>query len=158
MTRCFARSRKTAGVVHINYYNAFLDDDFDWPDRELEDLESKRATMRGKYSTDPKQREAALREVNREQIARIGRPPFSRLVDHFEHAAQVAGVAHVGMGSDFDGVRDQLPEGMEDISKIPDLVAGLLGRGFSEADVERILGSNTLRVMRQVEQIAEQLG
>ena len=155
MLRALAQN---GGVVHINYYNAFLDDDFDWPDRELEDLESKRATVRRKYSTDPKQREAALREVNREQIARIGRPPLSRLVDHFEHAAQVAGVAHVGMGSDFDGVRDQLPAGMEDISKIPNLVSGLLGRGFSEADVERILGGNTLRVMRRVEQIAAQLG
>ena len=144
------------GVVHINYYNAFLDDDFDRPDREFEDLESKRRAIRQEYSTDPKRREAALREVNREQIARIGRPPLSRLVDHFEHAAQVAGVEHVGLGSDFDGVRDQLPQGMEDISKIPDLVSALLGRGFSETDVEKILGGNTLRVMRRVEQIAKQ--
>ena len=155
MLRALAQN---GGVVHINYYNAFLDDDFDRPDRELEDLESKRAAIRRQHSRDPKQREAALREVNREQIARIGRPPLSRLIDHFEHAAQVAGVEHVGLGSDFDGVRDQLPAGMEDISKIPNLVAGLLGRSFSEADVERILGGNTLRVMRRVEQIGEQLG
>ena len=144
------------GVVHINYYNAFLDDDFDRPDRELEDLESKRRAIRQEYAADTKQREAALREVNREQIARIGRPALSRLVDHFEHAAQVAGVEHVGLGSDFDGVRDQLPEGMEDISKIPDLVSALLDRGFPDADVEKILGGNTLRVMRRVEQIAKQ--
>ena len=147
---------QNGGVVHINYYNAFLDDDFDRPDRELEDLESKRRAIRQEYSAGSKQREAALRGVNREQIARVGRPPLSRLVDHFEHAAQVAGVEHVGLGSDFDGVRDQLPEGMEDISKTPDLVSGLLGRGFSDADVEKILGGNTLRVMRRVEQIATQ--
>ncbi len=147
---------QNGGVVHINYYNAFLDDDFDRPDRELEDLESKRRAIRQEYSAGSKQREAALRGVNREQIARVGRPPLSRLVDHFEHAAQVAGVEHVGLGSDFDGVRDQLPEGMEDISKTPDLVSALLGRGFSETDVEKILGGNTLRVMRRVEQIATQ--
>ena len=155
MLRALAQN---GGVVHINYYNAFLDDDFNRPDRELEDLESKRRAIRVQYSMDPKRREAALREVNREQIARVGRPPLSRLIDHFEHAAKVAGVAHVGLGSDFDGVRDQLPAGMEDISKISDLVSGLLDRGFSEADVEKILGGNTLRVMRRVEQIAEQLG
>ena len=152
MLRALAQN---GGVVHINYYNAFLDDDFDRPDRELQDLESKRAAIRRRYSRDPKQREAALREVNREQIARVGRPPLSRLIDHFEHAARVAGVEHVGLGSDFDGVRDQLPQGMEDISKIPNLVSALLERGFSQADVEKILGGNTLRVMRRVEQIAE---
>ena len=157
MLRALARN---GGVVHINYYNAFLDDEFDWPDHALKDLESKRAAIRREYPAptstafDPRRREAALREVNREQIARVGRPPLSRLIDHFEHAARVAGVDHVGLGSDFDGVRDQLPQGMEDISKIPNLIAALLDRGFSEADVEKILGGNTLRVMRQVEQIA----
>ncbi len=151
MLRGLARN---GGVVHINYYNAFLDDEFDRPDHELTDLESKRAAIRREYPADPRRREAALREVNREQIARVGRPPLSRLIDHFEHAARVAGVDHVGLGSDFDGVRDQLPQGMEDISKIPNLVAALLDRGFSEADVEKILGGNTLRVMRQVKQIA----
>ena len=142
------------GVVHINYYNAFLDAENNRRENELKDLKQKRAAARKKFAGDSKQTAIALRQVNREQIERIGRVPFSRLLDHFEHAAKVAGVDHVGMGSDFDGVSDQLPEGMEDISKIPNLVAGLGQRGFSDSDIEKILGANTLRVMREVEQAA----
>jgi membrane dipeptidase len=85
----------------------------------------------------------------------LGRIPLSKLLDHFEHAVKVAGVDHVGLGSDFDGVDDMLPEGMEDISKIPNLVRGLMERGFSDDDILKILGGNTLRVMRQVEAVAK---
>ena len=142
------------GVVHINYYNAFLDAENNSRGNELKDLEQKRAAVRKEFAGDSKQTAIGLREVNMEQIERIGRVPFSRLLDHFEHAAKVAGVDHVGMGSDFDGVRDQLPEGMEDISKIPNLVDGLGERGFTDSDIEKILGANTLRVMREVETVA----
>jgi len=142
------------GVVHINYYNAFLDGENNRRENELKDLELKRAAARKKFAGDSKQTSIALRQVNREQIERIGRVPLSRLLDHFEHAAKVAGVNHVGMGSDFDGVRDQLPEGMEDISKIPNLVGGLGERGFSDSGIEKMLGGNTLRVMREVEKAA----
>jgi membrane dipeptidase len=68
---------------------------------------------------------------------------------------KVAGVDHVGLGSDFDGVDDMLPEGIEDISKIPNLVRGLMERGFADDDILKILGGNTLRVMRQVEAVAK---
>lgn len=143
------------GVVHINYYNSFLDNAFNVSEHKLDDLASKRRKIRQLYTANPKQREAELRKINREQLTRIGRPPLSRLVDHFEHAAQIAGVEHVGLGSDFDGVRDQLPENMEDISKIPNLVSGLLGRGFTESEVQLILGGNTLRAMQRIEQISD---
>ena len=139
------------GVVHINYYNAFLDDENNRRENTLADLEKKRAGIRQRFAADEQRLAAEIRQVNGEQIARIGRVPLSRLLDHFEHAAKVAGVDHVGMGSDFDGVRGQLPEGMEDISKIPNLVAGLSERGFSDSDIGKILGGNSLRVMRQVE-------
>ena len=139
------------GVVHINYYNAFLDDENKRRENALADLEEKRAAIRKRFAGDEKQLAAKLRQVNSEQRKRIGRVPLSRLLDHFEHAAKVAGVDHVGMGSDFDGVRGQLPEGMEDISKIPNLVAGLSERGFSDEHIGKILGGNSLRVMRRVE-------
>ena len=142
------------GVVHINYYNAFLDAENNKLENGLKNLEQKRAAVRKKFSGDSKQTAIGLREVNMEQIDHIGRVPFSRLLDHFEHAVKVAGVNHVGMGSDFDGVRDQLPEGMEDISKIPNLVAGLGERGFTDSDIEKILGGNSLRVMLDVENAA----
>lgn len=139
------------GVVHINYYNAFLDDEYNRRENTLADLEKLRDEIRQRFGDDEKRLAAELRQVDTRQIERIGRVPLGKLLDHFEHAAQVAGVDHVGMGSDFDGVRGQLPQGMEDISKIPNLVAGLAARGFSDSDIGKILGGNSLRVMRRVE-------
>ena len=75
--------------------------------------------------------------------------PLSVLIDHIDHIAKVAGVDHVGIGSDFDGVT-ALPEGMEDVTRLPRLAQALLDRGYSESEVTQILGGNMLRVMEQV--------
>ena len=75
-------------------------------------------------------------------------PPLSRLIDHYNHAIKLAGVDHVGIGSDFDGVT-QLPQGMEDVSKLPSLTEGLLDAGHSEQDVRQVLGENNLRLFEQ---------
>lgn len=79
------------------------------------------------------------------------------LMAHFEHAIKVAGVDHVGIGSDFDGVDGALPPGMEDVSKLPNLTYELLKRGHSEADVKKVLGENLLRTMAEVETVAKRL-
>ena len=79
------------------------------------------------------------------------------LLEHFVHIAKVAGVDHVGIGSDFDGVGGQLPEGMEDISKLPEITYELLKRGYSDADVKKVLGENFLRTMAEVERVAKSL-
>ena len=71
------------------------------------------------------------------------------LVDHIDHIAKVAGVDHVGIGSDFDGVT-ALPEGMDDVTRLPRLAQALLDRGYSDAEVTQILGGNMMRVMEQV--------
>jgi membrane dipeptidase len=142
---------KNGGVVHINYYNSFLDDEHRARANALKDLEKRGDEIAKALADDPARREAEMRKLNQQMIERAGRVPFSRLIDHLGHAAKVAGVDHVGLGSDFDGVNDQLPEGMEDISKIPNLIDGLRERNFSDADIEKILGGNTLRVMREVE-------
>lgn len=144
---------KNGGVVHINYYNAYLDKDHLERDGEL-DMSDRVQELDAKYGDDPKRRGAEQRKLNQERIARIGRVSFDRLLDHFIHAVQVAGVNHVGLGSDFDGVGDQLPERMEDASKTANLVRGLLERGLSEDDALKVLGENTLRVMRAVEKVA----
>jgi len=132
---------KKGGVVHINYFNPYLDEKFREGAREVIAFSGPR--------TGPERRKA-----NAERLARLGRVPFSRLLDHFQHAVKVAGADHVGLGSDFDGVSDQLPEGMEDISKTPNLVRGLMERGFSDDEILKILGGNTLRVMHEVEKAA----
>jgi membrane dipeptidase len=71
------------------------------------------------------------------------------LLDHFDHIAKVAGVDHVGIGSDFDGI-DAAPQQMEDVSMLPRIAQGLLDRGYSEADIKKMMGGNMLRVMKQV--------
>ena len=76
------------------------------------------------------------------------------LIQHFEHAIKVAGIDHVGIGSDFDGVDGLLPGGMEDVSKLPAITYELLKRGYSDADVKKVLGGNLLRVMAEVEEAA----
>ncbi len=76
------------------------------------------------------------------------------VVHHIDHVVKLVGVDHVGLGSDFDGVGDSLPVGLEDVSTYPNLVARLLERGYGEADVEKILSGNVLRVWRAVEDYA----
>ncbi len=130
------------GVVHVNYYNTFLDDDYAQRSREWES--SHQTPERGQNTET---RTAA-------KLADIGRPPLAVLLDHFEHMVRVGGIETVGLGSDFDGVDGELPEGMEDISKVPGIAEGLAGRGFSSGDIEKILGENTLRVFRDIESAA----
>ncbi len=76
------------------------------------------------------------------------------VLDHFDHVIRLTGVDHVGIGSDYDGVGDSLPTGLKDVSSYPNLVAGLLRRGYSEDDIRKILGENLLRVWKAVEDYA----
>lgn len=73
------------------------------------------------------------------------------VLDHFDHAIGLVGIEHVGIGSDFDGVGETLPEGLKDVSYYPNLVKGLLRRGYSDEDIRMILGENLLRVWLAVE-------
>jgi membrane dipeptidase len=85
------------------------------------------------------------------------RATIDQVADHVEHAREVAGVDHVGIGSDFDGT-DQLPDGLADVSCFPALFAALLDRGWSEADCGRLAGGNLLRVLRAAETAAASVG
>jgi membrane dipeptidase len=145
------------GVVHINFYEGFLDKAFEEKESGLkaEQAEQDAIDDRTPKFGDRSHNGPDVRKINARRIARLGHVPLSKLLDHFEHAVKVAGIDHVGIGSDFDGVDDLVPAGMEDASKIPNLVAGLMERGFSDADILKILGGNTLRVMRAVEAAAK---
>ncbi len=84
--------------------------------------------------------------------------PYSTLdevLDHIDHVVKLIGVDHVGIGSDYDGVGDSLPIGLKDVASFPNLVQGLLDRGYSRTDIEKILSGNLLRVWQQVEEYAE---
>ena len=92
------------------------------------------------------------------QLTAEGKLPhvsWERIVDHIDHAVKLVGADHVGLGSDFDGAN--MPDGLEDCSKLPKITEALLRKGYSEGDVRKILGENTLRVMEQAERVSRQL-
>ncbi len=88
--------------------------------------------------------------------ARAPHATLQQVADHIEHIRQVAGIDCVGLGSDFDGITE-VPVGLEDVSKLPDLIAELLRRGWTEPDLKKLAGLNTLRVLREAEGVARQL-
>ena len=102
-------------------------------------------------------REASIQEATKDGEAETDREPmppvsWERIVDHIDHAVQVAGVEHVGLGSDFDGA--DMPAGMEDVSCLPKITRELLKRGYDEGQIRLILGENTLRVLQEAEEVA----
>ena len=147
---------KNGGVVHINFFEGFLDRDFTDRMGAMKDEQAQQDAREGQTPKfgDRSQLGPATRSINATRNAKLGRVPLSRLLDHFDRAVKVAGVDHVGLGSDFDGADDMFPEGVEDMSKIPNLARGLMERGYSDEDILKILGGNTLRVMREVERVA----
>ncbi|MBI1940206.1 MAG: membrane dipeptidase [Acidobacteria bacterium] len=112
--------------------------------------------MSKKYAHDRKRMAEGLRKTYARYESALPTPSFERIADHIDHAVRVGGADHVGLGSDFDGV-DSIPRGMEDASKLPNLVRELARRGYSEGALEKIVGGNTLRVMREVEDVAGKL-
>ncbi|GAB5536102.1 MAG: dipeptidase [Rubricoccaceae bacterium] len=95
--------------------------------------------------------------VEAERQARgLGNATLSDVLDHIDHAVQVAGIDHVGLGTDFDGI-PQAPDGLEDVTRLPWITHGLLVRGYAEEDIRKVLGGNALRVLREAEEIGEQL-
>jgi len=92
-----------------------------------------------------------------DEYAKNNSYPFANvdtILDHIDHVVKLVGINHVGIGSDYDGVGDSLPEGLKDVSSFPTLIKGLLGRNYSEADIKKILNENLLRVWSEVEMIA----
>jgi microsomal dipeptidase-like Zn-dependent dipeptidase len=85
---------------------------------------------------------------------KLPRVSWEEIVEHIDHAVQIAGADHVGIGSDFDGA--WMPEGMEDASKLPRITEALVRRGYADRDIRKILGENAVRVLSDAERVAEQ--
>jgi membrane dipeptidase len=90
-------------------------------------------------------------------MARIPRPPFKVLIDQIDHVAKVAGVEHVGLGSDFDGVSGATPQGMDSAADLPKITEALIERGYSAEDIHKILGGNVMRVFAEVERVSREM-
>jgi membrane dipeptidase len=144
---------KNGGVVMVNFYDGFLDPAKAGVARRAQEMQEK---LSKQYPGDPKRVEEELEKWRAANSP--GRTPLSLLIDHIDHIAKVAGIDHVGLGSDFDGVPfTGLPEGMEDISKLPNITYELMKRGYPDGDIKKVLGENFLRVMAEVERVAAEM-
>ncbi|HEX8501982.1 MAG TPA: dipeptidase [Pyrinomonadaceae bacterium] len=147
------RIAQNGGVVMVNFYPAFLDEKVRTAGLERDQkLKAQRDALREQFRDDPKRLEEELRKLN--DANPIPNTTLSMLVDHIDHIAKVAGVDHVGLGSDFDGVPN-LPEGIKDVADLPNVTYELLRRGYSDRDVLKILGGNLLRAFEQAERVAD---
>src|SRR5512140_130608 len=145
---------KNGGVVMVNFFSAFVDEEFRKALEPLRpELDKAVAEVNEKHRGDPAARTRAWFETEWRITSRIPRPKFTSLIDHIEHVARVAGVDHAGIGSDFDGI-SSLPEGIDSAADLPKIAAALRKRGFSERDVAKIFSGNILRVMRAAEKVA----
>lgn len=147
------RLAENGGVIQINFGSSFLTQAANqWYD----DLRKARDAYLAENDLPADGEEATAFTA---RYAREHPFPYADLevvLDHIDHVVEIAGVDHVGLGSDFDGVGDSLPVGLKDVSDYPNLVDGLLERGYSEEAIAKILGGNVLRVWRQVEAYARQ--
>jgi len=146
------------GVVQINYHVGFLSQEF--RDAEKADPEINKAISAEVTKRCGENEGCQLIEgdrITREYVeqGKLPRVDFSKIIEHIDHAVKVVGVEHVGLGSDFDGAN--MPYGMEDATKLPKITEALLKKGYSEGDVKKILGENTLRVMTEVERVSREL-
>ncbi|HET7788043.1 MAG TPA: dipeptidase [Myxococcales bacterium] len=145
---------KNGGLVMVNFFSAFVDEDFRKAMEPLRpELDKAVAEVNERYKGNPAARTRAWFETEWRITSRIPRPPLSSLIDHIEHVARVAGVDHAGIGSDFDGV-SSLPQGIDSAADLPKVAAELRKRGFSQREVAKIFSGNILRVMRAAEKAA----
>jgi membrane dipeptidase len=146
------------GVIQINYHVGFLSQEFrnaekahpEWDKAIALEVQSRCGNREGCQLIEGDR-------ITREYVMRgdLPRVEWTKIMEHIDHAVKVAGIDHVGLGSDFDGAN--MPFGMEDVTRLPQITQALLERGYSDDDVRKILGENTLRVMAEVERVSRQL-
>jgi membrane dipeptidase len=146
------RIARNGGVVMINFYPAFLDEKVRQAGLERDArLKPQRDALGEQFKDDPARLQEELQKLNAANP--LPNTTLSMLVDHIDHVAKVAGVDHVGLGSDFDGI-PFLPEGIRDVGELPHVTYELLRRGYAERDIRKILGGNLLRAFDEVERVA----
>jgi membrane dipeptidase len=149
---------KNGGVIQINYHVGFIS-------QEFRDFEKAHPEAEKEITEEVKKRcgdNEACKLATGDQVVRdfmqAGKLPkvdWTVIVDHIDHAVKIAGADHVGLGSDFDGA--VMPLGMQDVTHLPQITDALLKKGYSESDIRKILGENTLRVLTQVERVSHEL-
>jgi membrane dipeptidase len=144
---------KTGGVVNVIFYPEHIEPG--WSERKKK-VDAEIAPLVERASAE-EQGNAAQKKLARDRVRsqeylkRLPAVSVSRIVDHIDHIVKLVGIDHVGIGSDFDGVQ-AVPADMKSVADLPNLTKELLRRGYSESDIDKILGGNMLRAMEQVQQ------
>lgn len=145
------RLAENGGVIQINFGSTFVNEK-SRKEADAMGTQIKKHFEENKIELGSDETEAYIKKYREENPF-----PFASLddvLDHFDHVVELVSIEHVGIGSDYDGVGDTLPVGLKDVSQFPNLVNGLLNRGYSEEDIEKVLGGNLLRVWQEVESYA----
>jgi len=161
MLRAVARSGgpgSHGGVVMVNFYSGFISDSWRnaWNAQAPERQAAEKAQVAQWKAEGRDVTYGILDAMDKQWAAKIPRPPLSVLIDHIDHIAKVAGIDHVGLGSDFDGIPAS-PEGIDSAADLPKITAALIMRGYSAEDCHKILGENFLRFFREVQATAARL-
>ncbi|MGA2098847.1 MAG: dipeptidase, partial [Candidatus Acidiferrum sp.] len=146
------------GVIQINYHIGFLSQEFRDAEKAHPEWDKAIALEVQKRCGNKEGCQLIQGDIiTREYVLRgdLPRVEWTKIIEHIDHAVKVAGIDHVGLGSDFDGAN--MPFGMEDATKLPQITNALLEKGYSEGDVRKILGENTLRLMADVERVSREL-
>jgi membrane dipeptidase len=146
------------GVIQINYEKSFIDQAYkDASDKATGGVVEMMATIKKSCGDDEECAGLEMKKIETRLIAegKLPHVTWERIIDHIDHAVKLVGAEHVGLGSDFDGAN--MPEGMEDASKLPKITEALLRKGYSESDVRKILGENTLRILEQAEKVSAEM-
>jgi len=147
---------KNGGVVMVNFYIVFLDENARVAAEERsKKLAPQIAELKAKDPSSGDMYEQGLEELYKQNP--LPAVPFTRIVDHIDHIVKIAGIDHVGIGSDFDGISGDAPVGMEDVSKLKAIPAELKKRGYSEADIHKIMCENFMRVFGEVERVSKEM-
>ncbi len=149
------------GVVMVNFYSAFIDENYRKASSDPEKVKQRDAEVEAYKKAHPHPDGSPVTydeyaPIEKKWAAQFPRPPLKSLIDHIDHIAKVAGIEHVGLGSDFDGVTS-LPEGIDSAADLPRITQALLQRGYTREQILKILGGNFMRVMREVEATAKRL-
>jgi membrane dipeptidase len=146
------------GVIQINYEKSFIDQAYkDAQDKLSGGVVNMIDQIRKACGEQQGCMERQMAEMEKQAVAEGKLPHVSweRIIDHIDHAVRLVGADHVGLGSDFDGAN--MPEGMEDCSHLPQITEALMRKGYSDEDIRKILGGNTLRVMEQAEKVSREM-
>jgi membrane dipeptidase len=144
--------KKSNSVVMVNFFPAFIDESWRlaWIAQKPERQKAHDAVEAPYKAQGLPVPYAESNKIDRAFAAKIGRAPFTSLIDHFDHIIQIAGIDHIGIGTDFDGIPVP-PEGIDSAADLPKVTAALVARGHSADELQKLLGGNLLRVFREVQ-------